>query len=125
MNRRSPAGFVCGACAPLFRCAAYDRSCNPGCRFSGTCPAAATEFVEVFVNLFSVECVTFAAAELFVLAVALFRVDFAVCTDFRVFAGEALRAAAECFVDVFAVLPFSFDRIAIGLRAFIIAFDRS
>jgi hypothetical protein len=125
MNRRSPAGFVCGACAPLFRCAAYDRSCNPGCRFSGRCPAVAAEFVEVFVNLFSVECVAFAAAELFVLPVALLRVDFAVCTAFRVFAGEAMRAAAEFLVDVLADLLFSSVRMAIGLRAFVIAFDRS
>jgi hypothetical protein len=115
---------VCGACGPLSRCAAYDRSCNPGCLFSGRCLAGATEFAVAFADLLSVLCVAL-AAELSVVAVDLLRDEAFACPVFFEPAGAALLAA-ELLVDVFAVLLFfSFVRIETGLRAFVIAFDRS
>jgi len=123
VNRRSPAGFVCGACAPLFRCAAYDRSCNPGCRFSGRCVAGVTEFVAVFAGSCSVERVP-PAAELFALAVASLRVEVFACSDFCpaffLTEGVVRPAAAELLVEVFAdFLLFSFVSMEMGLRALV------
>ena len=86
----------------------------------------AAEFVAVFVDLFSAERAALAAAELFVVEVALVPVAFFARPAFWLRAGVAPFAAAECLVDAFAVLLFlSFVWMAIGLRAFVIAFDRS
>jgi len=85
----------------------------------------ATEFFAVFADSFFVERAS-TPAGCFVLAAALLRVEFFVCPAFFLPAGAALLMAAEFLVDVFAALLFfSFERMETGLRAFVIAFDRS